>query len=320
MKKTLGLLLFLAASWASGQALTPFYLTLQPVGGGTAPGGGGSGSVATDTLWDAAGDLAVGTGADTAARLAKGTPYQRLGVNAAGTVGWIDPYSTIIISDDFLCGGPTAAATVINSCIGTIAVNTSGTATTVGEVAANENGIAQLSTSTSATGISAFGPSDASSTILVNNMRSVWRVRVPTLSTTAETFTVIAGSLDANLTTNSFGSDGVYFTYTDVSPSTTPNWMIVVQDGGATAGVDTGVAVVAGSWYKLSWWYESGVGVHFYINDAETTNSPINTNLPLTVNSEEFRPYTAKIFKTGPGTTARTFDIDYMSVMFPVTR
>lgn len=35
--------------------------------------GGGGGAVATDTIWDAAGDLAVGTGADTAARLARGT-------------------------------------------------------------------------------------------------------------------------------------------------------------------------------------------------------------------------------------------------------
>lgn len=33
---------------------------------------GASGNVATDAIWDAAGDLAVGSGADTAARLAKG--------------------------------------------------------------------------------------------------------------------------------------------------------------------------------------------------------------------------------------------------------
>lgn len=35
-------------------------------------GTGGSGAVATDPIWDAAGDLAVGTGADTAAKLTKG--------------------------------------------------------------------------------------------------------------------------------------------------------------------------------------------------------------------------------------------------------
>jgi hypothetical protein len=36
-------------------------------------GGGGGGNVATDTIWNAKGDLAVGTGADTASRLAVGT-------------------------------------------------------------------------------------------------------------------------------------------------------------------------------------------------------------------------------------------------------
>jgi len=38
----------------------------------TVHGAGGGGSVATDVIWDADGDLAVGSGADTAARLARG--------------------------------------------------------------------------------------------------------------------------------------------------------------------------------------------------------------------------------------------------------
>lgn len=50
-------------------------------------GGGGGGSVATDTIWDAAGDLAVGTGADTAARLAKGSAGAELGLSN-GSVAW----------------------------------------------------------------------------------------------------------------------------------------------------------------------------------------------------------------------------------------
>jgi hypothetical protein len=45
----------------------------------------GSGSVATDAIWDAAGDLAVGTGANTAAKLAMGTALQVLRVNAGAT-------------------------------------------------------------------------------------------------------------------------------------------------------------------------------------------------------------------------------------------
>lgn len=47
--------------------------------------GGGSGAVATDTIWDAAGDLAVGTGADTAARLAISVPAADI-VNVPGVV------------------------------------------------------------------------------------------------------------------------------------------------------------------------------------------------------------------------------------------
>jgi hypothetical protein len=52
-----------------------------------APAGGGS--VATDAIWDAAGDLVQGTGANTAARLALGTAGQVLKVNAGATaVEW----------------------------------------------------------------------------------------------------------------------------------------------------------------------------------------------------------------------------------------
>lgn len=44
-------------------------------------------SMATDTIWDAAGDLAVGTGADTAAKLAKGAAGANLSTYN-GTVAW----------------------------------------------------------------------------------------------------------------------------------------------------------------------------------------------------------------------------------------
>lgn len=49
--------------------------------------GGGGGSVATDAIWDAAGDLVVGSGANTAARLAKGNDGDVLTVSG-GNVVW----------------------------------------------------------------------------------------------------------------------------------------------------------------------------------------------------------------------------------------
>lgn len=48
---------------------------------------GTGGNVATDTIWDAAGDLAVGSGANTAAKLTKGSNGNILTVTA-GVVGW----------------------------------------------------------------------------------------------------------------------------------------------------------------------------------------------------------------------------------------
>jgi hypothetical protein len=47
--------------------------------------GGGSGDVATDTIWNVAGDIVQATGSDTAARLAIGTTLQILQVNAGAT-------------------------------------------------------------------------------------------------------------------------------------------------------------------------------------------------------------------------------------------
>lgn len=50
------------------------------------PGGGGT-TVATDTIWDAKGDLAAGTGADTAAKLTVGSNDQVLIADSSQTTG-----------------------------------------------------------------------------------------------------------------------------------------------------------------------------------------------------------------------------------------
>lgn len=55
-------------------------------------GGTGSGNVSTDAIWVAAGDLAVGSGIGSAARLAKGSALQTLRVNAGATaLEWAAP-------------------------------------------------------------------------------------------------------------------------------------------------------------------------------------------------------------------------------------
>lgn len=54
-------------------------------------GGTSGGVVATDTIWDAAGDLVVGTGADAAARLAIGATNGMVLMRVGGSVAWALP-------------------------------------------------------------------------------------------------------------------------------------------------------------------------------------------------------------------------------------
>lgn len=72
-----------------------------------------AGNVATDAIWDAAGDLVQGTGANTAVKLSLGTANQLLRVNSGATaVEWAD-LNRILISEQT----PTATGTVTWSSI-----------------------------------------------------------------------------------------------------------------------------------------------------------------------------------------------------------
>lgn len=71
---------------------------------------GTGGSVATDAIWDAAGDLAVGSGANTAAKLTKGADGTVLTVTA-GAVGWAAAGSASLTSGHALCSGDQALTT-----------------------------------------------------------------------------------------------------------------------------------------------------------------------------------------------------------------
>lgn len=76
---------------------------------GTVTDIGASGSVATDAIWDAAGDLAVGSGANTAARLAIGANGTLLGSDGT-TASWVGSAWTSYT--------PTLTATVTNPTLG----------------------------------------------------------------------------------------------------------------------------------------------------------------------------------------------------------
>lgn len=64
---------------------------------------GGSGSVATDTIWDAKGDLAVGTGADTAQKLTVGSDGKTIVADSTQTTGLAWKTRQTVVKD--ICGG-----------------------------------------------------------------------------------------------------------------------------------------------------------------------------------------------------------------------
>lgn len=68
-------------------------------------GGGGGGFVASDVIWDAKGDLAAGTGADAASRVAVGSNYQALYADSSATPGvaWY-PGAPILLYDYEISG------------------------------------------------------------------------------------------------------------------------------------------------------------------------------------------------------------------------
>lgn len=70
---------------------------------------GAAGSVVTDTVWDALGDLAVGTGANTAARLAAGTDDHVLTADSGEATGlkWAAPATSGIPENGWIAAGET---------------------------------------------------------------------------------------------------------------------------------------------------------------------------------------------------------------------
>lgn len=262
----------------------------------------------------AANSVLVGSGS-----AGTGTNYTEVtlgsGMAMTGTVlsssaSAIDNITTVSLFDEYVCGGP-SSATSIGQCLGSSGItNTSGTAGTKVTTDVNTPGVAFISTSTSATGISSLHTTQPNSVLLVNGSRFRSRVQFSALSTTAEEYTAFIGMHLAALATNAAPTSGAWFTYHDSTASATPNWTITVDDPNTAATTaDCAIAVAATTWTKLDINYESGVGVHFLVGGVECTGSPITTPLP-TITGEEFRPYHYKIAKAA-GTTAAELWIDY---------
>jgi hypothetical protein len=156
------------------------------------------------------------------------------------------------------------------------------------------------------TGRATLDGNSSVSNIKLANMSVEWRVRIPTLSNGTTGFQFRAGFMDANTAGDS--ANGVFFYYSDTENS--GRWRVITRNASTSTTVDSTIAVVANTWYKLRW-VSSGNGatVMFYIDDVLIGTSSSNT--PVT-NATRLM---AKIEKKAPNSAvSRTVDIDYLGM------
>jgi hypothetical protein len=108
-------------------------------------------------------------------------------------------------------------------------------------------------------------------------------------------------------------NEGIGFEYVDNENS--GRWQLITHNGSETSS-DSGITVVADTWYKLSWQANTdGTSVDFFIDDVlvgtHTTNIPSGTTFSLFYNTH--------IMKLA-GTTDRSFYIDAYYVYKELTR
>lgn len=130
-------------------------------------------------------------------------------------------------------------------------------------------------------------------------------VRVPVLSTAAQRYTARSGFFSISLP--NIINQGIGFEYDDSQNG--GRWQAITDDGVETS-TDTGIAVVADDWYKLSWSCNpDGDAVDFFIgDDLVATNI---ANIPSGAGFSHFvNVHNMKLI----GTTSRDMDVDGYAV------
>ncbi|HUW16178.1 MAG TPA: hypothetical protein VMW94_03785 [Actinomycetes bacterium] len=280
----------------------------------TAVGGAGGGDVATDTIWDAAGDLAVGSGADTAAKLTIGSTGQVLTV-AAGTAAWAAAASSawdadlthVVIRDECFF------RPIADAYPGALLAVYGGTGAILAAGAASSGhpGILSLSTGTTTTGRCGLGGSAGGEIILGGYALSFAAVvKIPTLSDGTNTYTAAFGLGDG--TAPHDATDAVRFVYG--SAVNGGKWQLSTMASSSETVADSGVTVDT-NWVLLQFTVNAaGNSVEFFI-DGSSVGTMVDT-IPTTANVTALQP--GGIRKSA-GTTARTVLIDFYQYVFDPT-
>ena len=230
--------------------------------GPTGSGGGGGGDVATDTIWDAKGDLAVATGADAAIVVAVGVTGQVPTADPTATAGvsWNWPYLDIrkwyFIREDWT-GSATAGETawLVQTNSGTVAFDQTSTYND-----ADHYGIVTMSTGASASAAPVLHH-QLDNLVFNGGMEAEFVWKSPTaLSDATNTYNIRVGFTDTAMGTTP--NKGVYVKY--IHSANSGNFMCCAND--ASVGEQCGNGSTA---FAASTWYTTKI----VFNDAYTLAS-----------------------------------------------
>lgn len=201
----------------------------------------------------------------------------------------------------------------------------SGSGTGAGSIARGEYatpghpGVHRLETGTTTTGYGQYQSLDSDDTIMIggNGVTTYETVVYPTnVSDATDTFTFLTGMRNQPFLYDVSPANGIYFSYTHSVNG--GNWTINCTKASATTSVDTGIAVAAVTWYRLTWVLNAaGTSLQAYVNGT-AAGSAITTNIPLTTQK-------LSIFamnKKSAGTASRKVNVDYVTlrVLFTTPR
>lgn len=258
------------------------------------------------------------TGAGTAGQVLTSNGASADPTFQAAAGGLPNDNTTLYWKDEFTGNRGSASSPEANLASWTV-TNTAGTApgnTDNGLACADDNhqGVLGLDTGTAAAAGSSYIWQRLHGLWFTSADDITWIVYLPVVSTSADQYRVKIGFGDS--TSGAF-VDGAWFDYTDAATGAV--WTINTIANSATTAANTATTVAAATWYRLRIAYEAGVGVHFYINGTETSNSPINTNL-ATTSARGFGPMAGIAKIGGAGINLRTMCIDHVHFSKTVSR
>lgn len=256
-----------------------------------------SGSVASDTIWDAVGDLAVGNGANSAVRLPPPTKLsgQVLYYGPAG-VEWVHPSTHYLYRNDLL----------INQIPGDWNSNSASGGQGGNAAEAGAVGVLYAATST-ASSTYRHNYLGGNNQFALGRGRTIieWKVRLPNLSDPTDTYSAYVGLYDHQTTP----VDGAWFEYTHGVNS--GNWQCkVANNSSTTTTANTSVAATT-SWTTFTIDANAGATeVKFYI-DGTLVGTETGANIPPNTRTSNV---SYGIAKTGGTTNIRYIYADYLDI------